>query len=78
MDYWSDGMGPETSMHQTISMASVSIYRKSVLGFCFSNIPLLQHSKSMSSSAESYSALFQGATKARYFGPGIFTPGLQM
>ena len=43
------------------------------VGFRISNTPLLQHSKSMSSSAASYRAPSMGPTKARSFGSGFFT-----
>ena len=41
MEYWSDGLSLVNSMHLRISMASVQGYRRSVLGFRFSNTPLL-------------------------------------
>ena len=64
MEYWSDGLSLVNSMHLRISMASVQGYRRSVLGFRFSNTPLLQYSISMLSRAKLWRAPFQGANQS--------------
>ena len=60
MEYWSDGLSLVNSMHMRISMAFVQGWRRSVLGFRFSNTPLLQYSISMLSRAESWRAPLPG------------------
>jgi len=53
LEYWSDGLSLVSSMHLRISMASVQGCRKSVLGFCFSNTPILHKYVEQSSVMES-------------------------
>ena len=48
------------------SMASVQRCRRSVLGYRFSNTPLLQYSISLLSRAGSLRALFQGANQSQF------------